>query len=90
MIHIGVGTELKRVLRRCKIEPTPQCNCEARAIIMDEEGPDWCYENLSIIVGWMREEAELRKMPFIELGAKVMVVMAIRWTRQKQRTLRSE
>ena len=87
MPKIGVGTELKRTLRRYGYLPTLGCNCDSLAIIMDEEGPDWCKQNIGFIVSQMKEEAERRQTLFIEWGAKVLVKIAIRNTRYKLRLL---
>jgi hypothetical protein len=86
-VGFGPGTELKRLLARFGIHPTPGCNCDARAEIMDSEGPDWCAENLDIIVGWMREEAERRKLFFSKRAAGVLVKTAIRRARKKMEIL---
>ena len=80
---IGPGTELKKLLRKFGIVPTPRCKCDQRAMIMDAEGPDWCRENLDTICDWMREEAEERKLPFSKLAARAMVMLAIHKARKK-------
>lgn len=89
-MKIGVGTELKRLLSRVGIHSTPKCLCDQRAMIMDEEGPDWCRQNLSVIVEWMREEAEIRRMPFCRVAAKLLVLRAIRNARKKMRTMQHD
>lgn len=78
----GAGTELKRLLKKIGIEAVGQCQCNARAAEMDRRGPDWCEENINLIVGWLREEAERRRMPFIDAGARIVVRMAIRKARK--------
>ena len=88
----GVGKELKRLLKRVGITPTGQCNCEQRAALMDQEGPDWCEQNLDTIVRWLQEESEKRalplrlvsKLPFLIPG---IVKRAIRNTRKKLKAL---
>lgn len=77
----GPGTELKKLLRRVGIVATPNCSCNARAHRMDEEEarePGWCEAHLDEIVGWMREEAEKRKLPFMDMAGRLLVRRAIR------------
>jgi hypothetical protein len=56
---------------------------------MDEEGLDWCKDNLDVISEWMREEAAVRRIPFSKTLAKLVVLRAIRNARKKLRRLRS-
>ena len=74
----GPGTELKKLLRRFGIEATPNCKCNARAAEMNRRGADWCRENIETIVGWLREEAHLRRLPFSETAARWMARRAIK------------
>lgn len=85
---VGVGTELKRLLRKAGIKPC--LSCDGRAIIMDEEGPEWCRHNIKLIVGWMREEAGKRGLPFVELGAILLVRLAIWQAKKKLKIIGSE
>lgn len=78
---VGVGTELKRLLQKLWIQPCEKC--DGRAIIMDEEGPQWCRDNADLIVGWMQEEAKQRGLPFIKFGAKLLLMQAIISTEKK-------
>lgn len=72
------GTELKRLLKTwLRIEATPNCACNQRARLMDERGCDWCEQNADEIVGWLREEAEKRKLPFMDAAGKLLVRRAI-------------
>lgn len=41
---------------------------------MDARGGDWCEENMGTIVGWLREKAERRKLPFIAAVGKLLVL----------------
>jgi hypothetical protein len=74
----GVGTELKRLLAAMGIVPTPNCKCNQRAAYMDAVGPEWCAANVPTIVGWLKEEADARSLPFFSLLAGAMVKRAIR------------
>lgn len=76
----GPGTELKKLLSLVGITSSPSCGCNAKARIMDHEGPDWCKENLEKIVTWLGEEHSKRKditMPFLKPAARLVVKRAI-------------
>lgn len=85
---IGVGTELKRLLQLLWIQPCAKC--DGRAIIMDEEGPQWCRDNADLIVSWMQEEAEQRGLPFSSLGARLLLTQAIRSADKKLKMLEAK
>lgn len=72
----GCGTELKKLLALLGIVPKG-CNCNAHVRRMDLLGPDWCSAEIEQIVGWLREEAAKRKLPFIEFAARLLVRRAI-------------
>ena len=74
----GVGTELKKILKAVGITASPGCSCNKRARTMDNNGIPWAEENIDIIVGWLREEAERRGMPFVDIGGRALVKMAIK------------
>jgi hypothetical protein len=73
----GPGTELKKLLKRVGITATPNCSCNARARTMDTNGCDWCEAHLDEIVGWLREEATKRGLPFVDMAGRVLVKRAI-------------
>jgi len=73
----GPGTELKKMLAKIGITATPTCSCNARAQVMDLNGIKWCKANTDTIVGWLREEATKRGLPFIDLAGKIIVKRAI-------------
>lgn len=76
----GPGTELKKLLKKVGITATPNCSCNARARKMDEEEarePGWCEAHLDEIVGWLREEATKRGLPFVDMAGRVLVRRAI-------------
>ena len=79
----GPGTELKKLLKKIGITTSPTCSCNARARTMDERGCDWCAENLSTIVGWLKEEHARQKImiPFSETAVSLLVRYAIRRAR---------
>lgn len=78
----GAGAELKKLLARVGIAASPDCSCNARAQAMDERGIDWCEANIDEIVGWLREEAEKRGLPFLDAAGRMLVRRAIRNARR--------
>ena len=73
----GVGTELKAQLSIIGINSVPNCSCNARAKIMNENGTEWCKNNKDEILSWMQEEANKRNLPFLKFGAKRILNYAI-------------
>jgi hypothetical protein len=73
----GPGTELKKLLARVGITATPDCACNARAAEMDRQGVEWCEQNVDTIVGWLREQAEARGLPFLDVAGRMLVRRAI-------------
>jgi hypothetical protein len=49
---------------------------------MDARGPDWCEANIDTIVGWLREEAGKRGLPFIDMAGRMLVRRAIKNARK--------
>ena len=73
----GPGTELKKMLAQIGINATPTCSCNRRAQVMDENGVEWCKANTDTIVGWLREEATKRGLPFVDIAGKIIIKRAI-------------
>lgn len=73
----GAGTALSNALKAFGIVPTANCPCNYYAALMDAKGPDWCEENIDTIVGWLRDEAAKRGLPFVNAVAKLLVKRAI-------------
>lgn len=80
----GPGTELSKLLKRFGIEPTPTCQCRAKAAEMDAWGPDECErpERIEEVVAVMREEAKARGLPFLDAVGRMLVRRAIRNARR--------
>lgn len=80
----GPGTELKKLLAKIGIVSTPDCSCNRVAAEMDAWGPDECEqpERMAYIVAAMRENAERRGMPFLDVAAKLLVRRAIKNARR--------
>lgn len=77
----GPGTELKKLLSRVGITASPDCSCNARARLMDENEqrePGWVEANLDTVVGWLREEATKRGLPFVDMAGRMLVRRAIK------------
>ena len=78
----GVGTQLKRLLSKLGIRPTADCPCNDRARTMNARGIEWCEQNIATIIGWLKEEAENRKLPFLALPTKIIVQRAIKMAKR--------
>jgi hypothetical protein len=73
----GPGNELKKLLARVGIKASQGCSCNTRARLMDARGPAWCEANVEEIVGWLREEATKRGLPFVDMAGRMLVRRAI-------------
>lgn len=80
----GAGSELKSLLAVAGITSGPDCKCNARATYMDRQGIDWCERNIEEIVGWLRETASERGLPFVDMAGRVLVRRAIANARRKE------
>jgi predicted Fe-S protein YdhL (DUF1289 family) len=80
----GPGTELKKLLAKLGIAVTPDCPCSGHAALMDQNGCEWCEQNLATILGWMREESARRGVIFIEKAATFLVKRAIAKARRSE------
>ena len=77
------GTALSTLLSRFGINANePGCKCRARAAQMNARGCDWCEANIDTIVGWLREEATKRGLPFVDMAGRMLVRRAIRNARR--------
>ncbi len=81
----GAGTELKNLIAKFGLKPGLNCKCGQHIREMDANGVEWCEENTDTINGWLREEAERARLPFTEIGARVLIRVAIRNARKKQK-----
>lgn len=78
----GPGTILTNMISSMGIKSTPNCSCRRHAIEMNEKGPDWCEENISTILSWLKEESAKRHLPYIESVASLVVKRAIKTSRR--------
>lgn len=74
----GVGTALKSLLGKLGIKATENCSCNHRAHEMDRLGLKWCKENQETILGWLKEEADKRQLPFSKTAAAGVLYLAIK------------
>lgn len=84
------GTELKALLAKIGITASPDCKCNSRAAYMDQMGCDWCEANIEEIVGWLRESAQERGLPFLDVAGRVLVRRAIANARRKEQARAKE
>jgi hypothetical protein len=84
----GPGTELKSLLAGWpfRIVASPDCKCTSRAAYMDAKGCDWCEseEGMAEIMGFLREAAEERGLPFVDMAARLLVRRAIHNARKAE------
>ena len=79
---MGPGSHLAKLFKKLGIKAKPGCACLKRAAIMDELGPDWCEQQIELIVDWLAEEAAQRHLPFLRVIGRGVVNMAIRRARK--------
>lgn len=73
----GVGTELHKILSRMGISETSACKCKSRVALLNQWGPQHCAENIETIVGWLKQEAGKRGLPFLKPFGHLLVKRAI-------------
>jgi len=81
----GPGTEMKKLLAAVGIVASANCPCEHRARQMDDWGPDECSERIEEIVGWLREQAAERGLPFLDAAGRMLIRKAIRNARSAKK-----
>jgi hypothetical protein len=77
VVQCKSGSALKALLASIGITAEPGCSCQRHANEMDRRGCDWCEQNIDTIVGWLREEATKRGLPFIDAAGRLLVRRAI-------------
>lgn len=78
----GPGTILSNMISSIGIKSSPTCSCRRHAIEMNIKGADWCENNITVILGWLKEESAKRNLPFVEVVAKLLVQRAIKTSRR--------
>ncbi len=81
----GAGTELKNLIAKFGLRPGLNCKCGQHIREMDSNGVEWCEQNIETITSWLREEAERARLPFTEIGAKLLIKRAISNAKKKQK-----
>jgi hypothetical protein len=76
------GTILSKMIKSVGIQMTDSCSCKRHALEMNEKGNDWCEQNIDTVVGWLREEAQRRGLPFMDALGKLLVWRAIKKSRK--------
>jgi len=76
--YSGTGTELKKLISWV-IPKSDNCDtCQDHIQIMNRWGPETCKKNIDIIVGWLRESARIRGLPFFKTIALYLINKAIK------------
>jgi hypothetical protein len=78
----GPGTVLSKMIKSLGIVMSDSCSCRRHALEMNAKGNDWCEQNIDTIVGWLRDEAKRRSLPFVDMIGKIMVNRAIKKSRK--------
>ncbi len=76
------GTVLSKMIKSVGIQMTDSCSCKRHALEMNEKGNDWCEQNIDTIVGWLRDEAKRRNLPFMDAIGKLLIGRAIKKSRK--------
>jgi len=82
----GPGTELKKLLAGWPFHlvASADCKCNQRARYMDAKGCDWVEANIEECVGYLRESAAERGLPFVDMAGRVLVRRAIANARKEE------
>jgi hypothetical protein len=82
----GVGTELHKLLKLIGYKITPGCKCLQYIREMNKNGIEWCEQNKSTIIDWLKEEHKRRKLviPFSPFAASKLIELAI-WRAKRKR-----
>ena len=88
-VRCHAGTALTSMLSRIGITSEPGCACRRHAAEMDARGCDWVEANEDTVVGWLREEAAKRGLPFLNAAGRMLVRLAVRRARASSRTAQS-
>jgi hypothetical protein len=72
----GPGTQLKKILSW--FASSDGCRCESHATQMNLWGPDRCEKNIEIIVDWLIESAELKRLNCAEFITRHLARLAVK------------
>lgn len=85
----GPGSILASMFSAIGIKSSPTCSCKRHALEMNKNGIEWCENNVDTICGWLKDECEKRKIPYVETVAKMVVNRAINKAK-KYRDMKNE
>lgn len=74
---IGVGDTLWEILKSLGYNIAPLSIARAKITHLNKKGIDWCRLNQHVIVKWIQQECELKKIPSITKLVKAIVRLAI-------------
>jgi hypothetical protein len=86
----GPGTILASMFSAIGIKSTPTCSCRRHALEMNKNGIEWCENNLDTICGWLKQECEKRKIPYVDTVARMVVNRAINKAKKYKDELQNE
>jgi hypothetical protein len=72
-----VGDTLLEILKSLGYNIAPLSIARAKITHLNKKGIDWCRLNQHVIVKWIQQECELKKIPFITKLLKAIVRLAI-------------
>jgi hypothetical protein len=78
----GPGSILTGMIKSLGISSSSTCSCRRHALEMNEQGPDWCEQNMDTILSWIRDEAKKRGLPFIDMVGRAMIQRSINRSRK--------
>jgi hypothetical protein len=83
----GPGSILTGMIKTLGISSSSTCSCRRHALEMNDQGPDWCEQNMETILSWLRDEAKKRGLPFIDMVGKAMIQRAVNRSRKLKANL---
>ena len=85
------GTALKELLAGPPfwIKDGGGCECKSRAALMDTWGCDECERREDEILGWLKDEANKRGLPFFDTAGRALIRIAINKARRATRDAKS-
>jgi len=74
----GPGTVLVKSIKSLGFAISDSCACKTQLLEMNDKGTDWCVENITKIVSWLKVQAQNINIVFIDSVAKVIIMRAIK------------
>ena len=79
----GVGFELKKMFSSVGIKIEENSFIDKKLIDMNNLGIGWCELNQKIILYWLELEAKERKIPFVRIVGRMLLLKAIKKAKDK-------